>query len=273
MNIVTGKSLLFCVSIFCGGLNMVACKSARQHSTPTTAPVQAVNAPSSNPDAARTSVLNVQKLPFHYLSTKLKIRYEDEASSFSATASIRAAQDSLLWVSVQKLGIEFLRCRFTPDSALIADHYNHTFYTWGYAALSKELGVTVSYDLLQALVVGNLPQPHTQSDSIANDSTVFQPVNDDVFWKNIIANTRPKHLLLSDTARKSELSVALSSWQTTPQNVNFALQKNIHLQYQTQSLDTDHTYLQLEHTRLEWPSQCPEFPFKAYPNYKQVKSF
>lgn len=253
---------------------MLACKSARQTNPTDTAPITQTVGHNTQPDTAqRHSLLNVQKLKFHYLSTKLKIRYEDDASSFGATANIRAAQDSLLWISVQKLGIEFMRCRFTPDSALIADHYNHTFYTWSYVALSKELGVTITYDLLQSLVLGNLPQPHTQNDSVANDSTVFQPVNNDVFWKNIIANTRPKHLLLSDTARKSELSVALSGWQATPQNVPFALDKNIHLQYQTQNLETDHTYLHLEHTRLDWPSQCPEFPFKVYPNYKQIKSF
>lgn len=252
-----------------------SCQSQKKHqkTSTQTANHQSIKDTLSPTLSARNKeLLNVKSLKFKYFTTRIKIKYHDNENSFSATASVRMAYDSLLWISVQKLGVEILRCRFSPDSANIADSYNRTYYRQSYPALSQQLGVPISFDLLQALLLGNLPIPHSNNDSIISDSIVIQPLTDDIFWRNTLRNGRPSQLILRDTSRQSELNIILQSPINTEDDITFFTQKQINIKYNTAN-GIDLTDILLEHTRTEWPTIAPEFPFRNYTNYKQVIRF
>jgi hypothetical protein len=135
------------------------------------------------------------------------------------------------------------------------------------------VGVEVSFGLLQALVLGNMPVPPSNADSLVNDTTVFQPLTDGVYWQNHFYLQRPTFLALHDTLRQSNLSIALSDNTETPQNISFSQRKYIKINYLTESGRQDETEISIHHTKVEWPEIAPVFPFAPQPNYKQNVQF
>ncbi len=119
---------------------------------------------SSGPVADELSVVD---LDFDYLTASAKIRYDNDGQNVSATANIRIKKDSAIWISVTPgFGIEAARGLITRDSLTFINRLDKEYNSYSFQELSNKFNFDISYDLLQAVLVGDMPRTLVPEDQI-----------------------------------------------------------------------------------------------------------
>ncbi|NJL74266.1 MAG: DUF4292 domain-containing protein, partial [Saprospiraceae bacterium] len=90
-----------------------------------------------------------------WLDAQVKITYKDASMSQTANANVRMKKDSLVWISVKKLGFEVVRAQVTKDSVYFLDRFNQNYAVKDLNFLSEMYSLPASLETLQALLLGN----------------------------------------------------------------------------------------------------------------------
>lgn len=106
------------------------------------------------PEAMMDQLIRNQ-LYAEWLDAKAKISYNDGYTSVSASASIKMRKDSVLWISVKKLGFEVARMQVTRDSVYILDRLNNQYAVKDLHYIETTLNMPANLQMLQAFVLGN----------------------------------------------------------------------------------------------------------------------
>jgi len=97
-----------------------------------------------------------KKIDFNTFYAKVKVDYTRKDGSDQATAFIRMKKDSIIWISLNQLGIEGYRLLVTPDSVFVMAKIN---MKWVQARSIKYLQeiteLPVDFYGLQDLIIGN----------------------------------------------------------------------------------------------------------------------
>lgn len=106
---------------------------------------------------ARTlsSNLKTKEFKFDRLNAKLTADAEIDSTSASFTITLRMKKDSMIWMSISKLGIEGARVLITKDSVKLLNRLKDTFFVGDFAYISKMLSTDLDFEMLQSLLVGN----------------------------------------------------------------------------------------------------------------------
>ncbi len=219
---------------------------------------------------------NVAAVDFRYLTAKSKISFKSEKQDIdNASVTIRIQQDSLIWVSVSKLGIEAARVLITRDSIKILDKINRAYAVADFATLSRQYSFSLSYSLLQTLVVGNLPLP----DRIAQKSN---PVNEPnylllrqqegpVLVDNYIDETdrKLKKLVMTQQPANNTLRILYTDFAPLDTFL-FPFSSVLTLDYRSQTDGQfSQTVLQSKYTKVELIDNNPGFPFTIPATYQR----
>ncbi|MCF0206769.1 MAG: DUF4292 domain-containing protein [Bacteroidales bacterium] len=100
-------------------------------------------------------------------------------SNFSGT--VRVHRDSTIWVSIRSFNIEGMRALITPDSVKMVDRLNNKYYDEPISTMLKIIGVDITYDELQGILLNEFffyPTPNDVSDAKNN----YNSCNDSVFY-------------------------------------------------------------------------------------------
>jgi len=120
---------------------------------------------------------SVKEIPFDFNSFALKARanYSSGSSSQSFTMNIRMKKDSVVWVSVNAVGLEVIRVLVDQDSVRILDRFNKKYYVKGLNFLEQFTKTPVSLLQLQYLLLGNSIYPLENFDlkTDADEQTFF----------------------------------------------------------------------------------------------------
>ncbi len=118
--------------------------------------------------------LTIQNIDFNYLTSSSKIRYRNDGENVSATANIRVKKDSVIWISVTPgFGIEAARGLITRDSVSFINRLDKEFSTYSFEELSNKFNFNLNYDLLQAVLLGDMPRPLTAGDQVEKQVNHF----------------------------------------------------------------------------------------------------
>jgi hypothetical protein len=101
--------------------------------------------------------LDQKKFAPEWFAAKARVSFEDEDMSITGSATIRMKKDSLLWVSVKKLGFEVARALITTDSVLIIDRINNEYGRFDLDYLESSFNLPASFPIVQNVILGN---PH-----------------------------------------------------------------------------------------------------------------
>lgn len=102
----------------------------------------------------------IQETDFEYLTAKAKFSFKNDKQDIdNATINFRVRKDSLIWFSVTAVGFEVARGMISPQEIVVLDKFNKDHYAYSYPALSRRFQFELSYSLLQAVLIGNLPLP------------------------------------------------------------------------------------------------------------------
>jgi len=100
--------------------------------------------------------LKDNELDFKYASAKIncELTFENEEHSFNI--SVRCRKDSIIWLSISKMGIDAARALITKDTVKIMLGLTEKKYFVGdFTYINELLQTNLDYDMLQALLFGN----------------------------------------------------------------------------------------------------------------------
>ncbi len=219
---------------------------------------------------------NVAEIDFRYLTAKSKfsLKSKDESNE-NASMNLRVRKDSLIWFSVQKLGIEAARGIATRDSIIILDKINGEYSVFDFPTLSRQFNFDLNFDLLQALIVGNLPLPKRPAQKIKNerDYLLLRQSEGKVLVENYIGedDRKLKKLMVTEQPTKNTLRLDYADFKALNSFV-FPYTSLITLDYKS---DADGQFyqklLQIRHNKVELVDKNPGFPFSIPANYKKSK--
>ena len=118
--------------------------------------------------------------------SRIGVSYSDLNQSFSGNGKIRILKDSIIWGSMNFLGIPMLKFYITPDKIQYYNKIDQTYYDGNFDLLQKEFGLSFNFNNLQNLLTGDLitdlSPAHTQLKTTAKS---YWLVPNDSLIKNI----------------------------------------------------------------------------------------
>ena len=248
-----------------------AVMTAPGDSTTAAQPASATAATSLRIEKARTEVADVE---FNYLTAKAKIGFKSPQEELdNATINIRVQKDSLIWLSVSKLGIEAVRGLISRDSIVIIDKIHREYSVYDFATLSRRFNFTMNFALLQALVLGNVPLPNqpAQKTKDGPDSVLLRQQNGNVLVENYIGteNRKLKKLMLTEQPVNNTLRLEYSDFAALS-NYLFPYASLMTLNYRSLTDGQfSQTELRIKYNKVELADQNPGFPFTVPASYKR----
>ncbi|QKZ11402.1 DUF4292 domain-containing protein [Spirosoma sp. KUDC1026] len=224
----------------------------------------------SQPNAARPAVAEVD---FRYLTTRSKLSFKGPKQELdNANLTIRARKDSLIWLSVSKLGIEAVRTLITPDSIIVLDKLHKETVAFDFPTLSRQFNFRINFALLQSILLGNLPYPQQAATVASSSETTIlsRQQAGPVLVENYISKPNQKltQVRLTDQPTQNTLQVTYEQF-TALATVLFPFTNLITLTYKPKATDqASQTDIQIRHNRVELSDTNPGFPFSVPASYQ-----
>ncbi|HET8964338.1 MAG TPA: DUF4292 domain-containing protein, partial [Chitinophagales bacterium] len=99
--------------------------------------------------------MKASEFKFDKLKAKLSIDADIDSSANSFTMALRMQKDSLIWMSLSKLGIEGARILITKDSVKFVNTIKGQYFIGDFAYLSRFLNTDLDFEVIQSLLIGN----------------------------------------------------------------------------------------------------------------------
>lgn len=239
-----------------------------------TVPTDSVATTRPNRPGIEEARANVAEIDFRYLTAKSKISFKSPAHDIdNANINVRVRKDSLIWLSVSKLGLEAVRALITRDSITIIDKIHREYTVYDFPALSRQFDFNMNFDLLQALIVGNLPLPKRPAQKIKNerDYLLLRQSEGKVLVENYIGeqDRKLKKLMVTEQPTKNTLRLDYEDF-TSLNNFLFPYTSLVTLDYQSKADGQFYqTLLRIKHSKVELVEKNPGFPFTIPANYQR----
>lgn len=117
---------------------------------------------------AKTLTLNLKANEFRFdrLSVKMSVEAFVDSSFNSFTVSMRMKRDSVIWMSISKLGIEGVRVLITKDSVRYFNRSDKSYFRGDFTKASKIFNTQLDFEMLQSLLVGNSVSFYSEDEKI-----------------------------------------------------------------------------------------------------------
>jgi hypothetical protein len=102
-----------------------------------------------------TKHLKENEFRFDKLNAKLSVEATVDSSSNSFTVTLRMKKDSIIWMSISKLGIEGARVLITKDTVKFMNRIKSQYFIGDFSYISKIINTDLDFEILQSLLVGN----------------------------------------------------------------------------------------------------------------------
>ena len=235
-------------------------------------PTVSTNGPGTSTSALEPTLpsVNAQNTAFDFLSIKGKAQVTMKGNKQGANLSVRVRRDSIIWVSAGLAGFEGVRAVLTHDSVHVVNRLEKTYFSGGYAYLTKLLNVPVSFAQMQTLLLGDyLPAPTGTKPTVATEEAARQRVSytlSSVLVEHLLqaGNTgRVQQLRLSDAAAQRNLTVDYTDFQPldAQQPLPFAHALFVQAQQQAAGAVTaaiNYNKVEVSRVRLSFPFAVPK---------------
>jgi len=194
--------------------------------------------------------------------SRVAITYQDQHQDISGYGKIRILKDSIIWGSINFLGIPMVKFYITPQKIQYYNKIEKTYYDGSFDFLQKQLGVPVSFDNLQNLLLGDLITPVNKEDSqLSITKSRYTVATGNRYLKKL--EITPFYKVLSETLfdpYQGDLTVKYQEYQ---QHEKENLPAYIHIQ-------TPDKKLQLHYKNISLNKDL-RFPFSIPNNYSKIQ--
>ncbi len=197
----------------------------------------------------------LQPLDFKYLTLYTSITYSHGPISYPLRLQFRMQRDKLIWFSATTpWGIEIARGRISPTAVEVINHLEHTYTSYDYASLQAICQCPCNYALIQAILLGELPDGYSnRTITLQNDTTLIQQQKG--FWQleAMVKGDLGKIGTLSviDRLTQDRLVVDYERFKSYPQGLLF----------RDATLYLGKFIFKMSHTQVRWSDKKLRFPF------------
>jgi Domain of unknown function (DUF4292) len=235
------------------------------------------------PDSVqRDTVVKVEPEPdvreanvdFKYLTAKSKISFKSKDQDIdNANVNIRMKKDSVIWLQINALGIEVARGLITRDSIQFLDRYHKQYYKYTFADLGSKFSFKLDFDLLQSILVGNMPIPKKAGERFKREKDFFMLRQEagKVVVESYVGeqNRRLKKLLAIDEPTKTTLRLDYDDFSAL-NNYLFPYTGLVELDYESkEDKQRYQTVFRIKHQKVELTDEVLSFPFSIPAKYER----
>ena len=222
-------------------------------------------------ESLESAKLEVDDLDFKILSARSRVKYQDQATDFRATANIRMRKDSLIWFSLSSsIGIEAVRVIITQDSILIMDRLKKTYFGYNFESLSEEFNFPIQFDLVQALILGKMIYPRTEEDKFDRQKghIVVKQQKEQISIDNFIDKKtfRLDQVEFAQNAKSNTMSLGYANFKMIDDYV-FPFASRVQVSYADQG-NILNTQIEINYNKVEFDGKPLRFPFSIPSKYK-----
>lgn len=255
MNILMKYSTLLLLVV-----GLAACKSAKEAET------------------TKTEDISANKLLDHlvrhqvqadWLEAKAKISYDGTDQSGSATASIIIRKDSLIWLSVRKLGFEIVRAQIDKDSVYLINRLTNEYTIKDLEYLSESYNLPASLKTIQAIFLGNPVFLNTRELKLSQEEQQYHLVStsgqlENHFWLNT-ADLALARVQYGDLRSRREVDLLLEDYRPIDAEQKFSYLRQI----KVDSSELGEAAIQIDFSDVKINSP-QEVRFSIPPRYTRV---
>lgn len=242
--------------------------SCTRKAVPTTASTPATSENIVNP----TRATNVD---FRYLTAKGRAQVDQAGNKLpTINLALRARKDSVIWLSASVSALEVARVHITRDSVRVLNKLQREYYAGDFAYLSQRLNVPVTFEQVQAILLGDyLPAPAGTTPTVTTENEAqrvqFQQASLLIEQLINLSSTKVQQLSVRDqTNPNNYYSVDFSDFQPlVPGNQPFARTVSLRMQ-QAQNPASSAT---ITYRSVELDKERLGFPFSVPANYARKK--
>jgi hypothetical protein len=183
---------------------------------------------------------------------RAKVDYSGEYLSMGVSATIRMKKDSVLWLSVKKLGFEAVRVLITTDSVYVLDRINNQYGVQSFDWVEKQFSIPASLHTLQMIFLGNPIFFNTrdlQSEIVETAYHLFHKgdnINSN-YWLNG-KDLSLQQMSFDDERYKRSFDYELQEYQTTADKQKFSYFRNL----QFDSQETGKANVEIRFSEIEF---------------------
>lgn len=222
----------------------------------------------SGADTKKGKSFNVVPLDFEYLNTKSKIHFKNNDKDIRVTATIRIKKDSIIWFSLSPaFGIEAVRGIITRDSLKIVNRLEKEYFIHDFKSLSKKFNFNINFNLVQAMLLGDMPVPYNVNHRVSNKNGNFIVHQEDgnLTIDNFIAANKMKteRVQLTENSSENTLTLLYDNFQPflsslIPYNNQIILNYKEGTDMRTTLIDIDHGKAEIADSSLKFPFNIPQ---------------
>lgn len=212
-----------------------------------------------------------EDLDFKYFTSKSKIKYSGPENNLSVTSHIRAEKDEAIWVSIHKMGREFVRVMFTKDSLKILDKQHKVYSILDYATLSENTGVEINYKMVQNMLFGNLPYQKKHDGKVGKEEHfLVYKQNSERFEVDNFVNDSTRRLekfVVKEKHTTNNMEVNYSEFEVVNKKLLATLMK-IDILF-TNEKGENKMNIEMNHLKPEFTNEQQKFPFTIPDSYER----
>jgi hypothetical protein len=211
---------------------------------------------------------------FLFLNAKGKAVIDMKGNKQNANLALRMRRDSIIWLSASLVGVEGVRVCLTRDSVRVLNRLEREYFSGGYDFLSNMLNVPVTFDDMQALLLGDyLPAPTGTTPTVAADNAGSQRVRYPqaglVVERLLQGGTgRVQQLKVTDEETKRNLTVDYSDFKPLEEQANLPFAHAMNVQAQQPA---GVAKASINYNKVNAGRERLAFPFAVPKGYKRVK--
>ncbi|WKN41464.1 DUF4292 domain-containing protein [Tunicatimonas pelagia] len=225
----------------------------------------------------KATELNIANVDFEYLTASSKIKFRGDGQNVSATANIRIRKDSVIWISITPgFGIEAARAIINRDSLSLVNRLEKEYRSYNFQELSKKYNFTINYDLLQAVLLGDMPRSIVDSDQVKQETNYFvvRQMEGPVVINNFIDRQLMKVERVamvekeesgSARNRKNTLNLQYSDFKQLDEEI-LPFNNLVSLDYRQRG-QKRRTQIDIEHKKVSIVNEALRFPFSVPDKY------
>lgn len=215
--------------------------------------------------------LNIEEIDFDYFQGKARMILRDANKEREVKANIRMRKDSVIWMTFSVIGVQGGKALINKDSITIVSNVDKEYFVFPYSELSKRFQFEITYDVVQAAMLGNPIIRRSNADDVKQESSMYllEQTQADVRVVNYInsASMKIEKVEMKEEGSANSLVINYSNFQPVGNKV-FPYNGTINLFYKTLSGLLNTTII-FEYNKAEVGDKELRFPFNIPKRYER----
>jgi hypothetical protein len=228
-------------------------------------------APTPAPATEAPKNIDIQEIDFEYFSGKARMNVRDDKKEKDVKATIRIRKDSVIWMDLSVVGVSGARVLINSDSLTVRSNVDKEYFVFEFSELSKRFNFPITYEIVQAAMLGNLIYDRRPQDNVRSDGTfnILEQKLGTITIANYInmASTKLEKVELHEANTNNSLVIQYSNFQTVGTKV-FPFDGHIEILYKTAAGIIQNT-ITFEYNKAEVGDRELRFPFNIPKKYER----